>query len=303
MKEMMEELINSDDSKLKPVLDLRKELASAINEFDTAYANVMANPTDVSAMEALGKVSIDLMDVMERLKTLMPNAGTTIPNAGTTTPNVGETEQNTEAPIIEEETGSNAGTTIPDLTMLPQLQTGAKQALTALDGMIVSQFAEVNKSGLMKIEKFDDIFGIPKALEKAIKQLDDGIKQMQDALIMLSEQKDMLGTATDTINLEAAKAAMEIGTAAGDLSVASKALEDAKTALEDAKEQALESADMEGILTIETLSGLIVAQNFDMPAGYAYDNDTQYLIRVGESVKSVNELENLVLMDMGMDSV
>ena len=276
MKEMMEELINSDDSKLKPVLDLRKELASAINEFDTAYANVMANPTDVSAMEALGKASIDLMDVMERLKALMPNVGTTTPNAGTT---------------------------IPDLTMLPQLQTGAKQALTALDGMIVSQFAEVNKSGLMKIEKFDDIFGIPKALEKAIKQLDDGIKQMQDALIMLSEQKDMLGTATDTINLEAAKAAMEIGTAAGDLSVASKALEDAKTALEDAKEQALESADMEGILTIETLSGLIVAQNFDMPAGYAYDNDTQYLIRVGESVKSVDELENLDLMDMGMDSV
>ena len=46
-----------------------------------------------------------------------------------------------------------------------------------------------------------------------------------------------------------------------------------------------------------------MAQNFDMPAGYAYDNDTQYLIRVGEAVKSVDELENLVLMDMGMDSV
>ena len=60
---------------------------------------------------------------------------------------------------------------------------------------------------------------------------------------------------------------------------------------------------MEGILTLDTLSGLILAQNFDMPAGYAYDNDTQYLIRVGEAVKSVDELEDLVLMDMGMDSV
>ena len=186
--------------------------------------------------------------------------------------------------------------------MVQQLNT-AKAGLKAFDEGVLAGFAEVTKSGLIKVETFEDIFNIPKALDDAVKKLDDGIKQMQDALIMLSEQKDMLGTATDTINLEAAKAAMEIGTAAGDLSVASKALEDAKTALEDAKEQALESADMEGVLTIETLSGLIVAQNFDMPAGYAYDDDTQYLIRVGKAVKSVDELEDLVLMDMGMDSV
>ena len=126
---------------------------------------------------------------------------------------------------------------------------------------------------------------------------------MEDALEMLSEQKELLGTATDTINLEAAKAAIEIGTAAGDLSVAKKALEDAKEALKTAKDQALDSADMEKILTIETLSGLLLAQNFDMPAGYAYDGDTQYLIRIGEAVQSVEELEELVLMDMGMDSV
>lgn len=179
----------------------------------------------------------------------------------------------------------------------------AKAGLAEFDKQVLAQFAAVNQTGLVKIEKFEDIFKIPDALNKAVKQLDDGIAQIEDALIMLSEQKDMLGTATDTINLEAAKAAMEIGSTAGDLSVASKALEDAKTALEDAKEQALDAADMEGILTLDTLSGLILAQNFDMPAGYAYDNDTQYLIRVGEAVKSVDELEDLVLMDMGMDSV
>ena len=71
-------------------------------------------------------------------------------------------------------------------------------------------------------------------------------------------------------------------------------LEQAKAQLEAAKEQALDAADMEGILTIDTLSGLMIAQNFDMPAGYAYDGDTQYLIRIGEAVKSVEELEDLV---------
>ena len=178
-----------------------------------------------------------------------------------------------------------------------------KAGLAEFDKAVLAQFADVNKSGLVTVKTFDDIFKIPKALEKALKQLDDGIEQMEDALITLSEQKDLIGTATDTINLEAAKAAIEIGTASGDLSVASKALEDAKEALKSAKEQALEAADMEGILTIEMLSGLLVAQNFDMPAGYAYDGDTQYLIRVGEAVQNVDELEDLVLMDMGMDSV
>lgn len=179
----------------------------------------------------------------------------------------------------------------------------AKAGLEALDQGVLAGFAQVNQSGLVKVEKFEDIYKIVPALDTAIKTMEDGIQQMEDALIMLSEQKDMIGTATDTINLEAAKAAIEIGTAAGDLSVAKKALEDAKEALKTAKDQALDSADMEKILTIETLSGLLLAQNFDMPAGYAYDGDTQYLIRIGEAVQSVEELEDLVLMDMGMDSV
>lgn len=316
MRDMMAELIDSNDSELKPILDLRNDLADAIIKFDTAYANATANPTDNASMEALDTASTELTEVLDKFKSVMPNTGTTDSNTGITDSNTGATGSNTGATdsntgATDQKTGvtdQSVGTTMPgsgmpDLTMLTQLQTGAKQALTTLDNMIVSQFAAVNQSGLIKVEKFEDIYKIVPALDAAIKQLDDGIKQMQDALIMLSEQKDMLGTATDTINLEAAKAAMEIGSAAGDLSVASKALEDAKTQLESAKEQALESADMEGILTIDTLSGLILAQNFDMPAGYAYDNDTQYLIRVGEAVKSVDELEDLVLMDMGMDSV
>ena len=148
-----------------------------------------------------------------------------------------------------------------------------------------------------------DIPKIAPALENALKMMNDGIEQMEEALAMIEEQKNALQSGVDTLNLEAAKAAMEMGSAAAELAVASSTLEQAKTQLESAKEQALDAADMEGILTIDTLSGLILAQNFDMPAGYAYDNDTQYLIRVGEAVKSVDELEDLVLMDMGMDSV
>ena len=172
----------------------------------------------------------------------------------------------------------------------------------ALDDQILAYSKEFEALGI-SIKTADDIPKIAPALENALKMMNDGINQMEEALAMIEEQKNALQSGVDTLNLEAAKAAMEMGSAAAELAVASSTLEQAKTQLESAKEQALDAADMEGILTIDTLSGLILAQNFDMPAGYAYDNDTQYLIRVGEAVKSVDELEDLVLMDMGMDSV
>ena len=290
MKKLMDEQFAKDG----PMDQLKAQRTALVN----AIAAVEATPT-AETVDSL----------MEVLIAMMPE-GTEIPGLGAGTPGTGTEIPETGAGITDTEMGDlEAVPEPPEMPVVtPEMQAAvllpkAKEALAQFDNTVLAQFAEVNKSGLVSVKTFDDIFKIPKALEKALKQLDDGIEQMEDALIMLSEQKDMIGTATDTINLEAAKAAIEIGTASGDLSVASKALEDAKEALKNAKEQALESADMEGILTIEMLSGLLVAQNFDMPAGYAYDDDTQYLIRVGEAVQNVDELENLVLMDMGMDSV
>ena len=290
MKKLMDEQFAKDG----PMDQLKAQRTALVN----AIAAVEAIPTAET-----------VASLMEVLIAMMPE-GTEIPGLGAGTPGTGTEIPETGAGITETEMGDlEAVAEPPEMPVVtPEMQAAvllpkAKEALAQFDNTVLAQFAEVNKSGLVSVKTFDDIFKIPKALEKALKQLDDGIEQMEDALIMLSEQKDMIGTATDTINLEAAKAAIEIGTASGDLSVASKALEDAKEALKNAKEQALESADMEGILTIEMLSGLLVAQNFDMPAGYAYDDDTQYLIRVGEAVQNVDELENLVLMDMGMDSV
>lgn len=40
-----------------------------------------------------------------------------------------------------------------------------------------------------------------------------------------------------------------------------------------------------------------------MPAGYVNENKKQYLVRVGDEVSSVEELENLVLVDVGMDGI
>lgn len=177
------------------------------------------------------------------------------------------------------------------------------KAWEALDKQLLEYASKLNETGMMEIKTSEDLDKIKPALEEALKLMDDGILQMEEGMKTIETKKNEIQGAIDTLNSEAAKAAMEMGPAAAELSTAASALEQAKTSLEEAKETALNSADMTGILTVDTLSGLIVAQNFDMPAGYAYDDDTQYLIRIGEAVKSVDELEDLVLMDMGMESV
>ena len=75
-------------------------------------------------------------------------------------------------------------------------------------------------------------------------------------------------------------------------------LNDAYDNYEKSRKEALENANLDSLLNMSTLSGMITAQNFDMPAGYikAGDgSDDQWLLRVGEDFKSVDELEGILL--------
>lgn len=73
-------------------------------------------------------------------------------------------------------------------------------------------------------------------------------------------------------------------------------LDSAKKKLEDSKKATLENANIDALVTMDTLSGLITAQNFSMPAGYVDDkSDNQWLVEVGENFKTKKQLSNLVL--------
>lgn len=73
--------------------------------------------------------------------------------------------------------------------------------------------------------------------------------------------------------------------------------------LEESREDAYDKADMNGILTVETVEGLLQAQNFSMPAGYVTEEGISYLIRVGDKPESVEELKKMPLMNLEMDGV
>lgn len=128
-----------------------------------------------------------------------------------------------------------------------------------------------------------------KQLEDALKQIESGEVSLEDALAELNSQK-----LTATIEIAAAKAQIQSG---------KTQLEDAEEQLEDQKDSAYEQADADTIITIDTIEGLLTAQNFSMPAGYVTEDGIDYLIRVGDSFEDTDSLEKLVLMDMNIDGV
>lgn len=73
--------------------------------------------------------------------------------------------------------------------------------------------------------------------------------------------------------------------------------------IESQKQAAIDSADMTGVITQENVSAILNAQNFRMPAGYVTDNRAKILVSVGDKIKDIKEMENLVLFDLGIDGL
>ncbi|MCR4690273.1 MAG: efflux RND transporter permease subunit [Lachnospiraceae bacterium] len=106
--------------------------------------------------------------------------------------------------------------------------------------------------------------------------------------------------------VEAGKILAAAGFGAGEAKIASglmqiengeKQLEQAQKQLDESRENALKSANLDALLTVETLSNMIKAQNFDMPAGYIkLDADQQLLVKVGDEFNAVSQIEDMLLV-------
>ena len=178
----------------------------------------------------------------------------------------------------------------------------AKEGLATANAEIAKQFAPLSALGVT-VSTYEDLPTALGVVSQTITQINAGIAAIDEGLKQVEDGKISLAEGLDVLNANANLAALQFATNSATLATTAASLEDAKGNLETTKESALEGADLNGILTIDTINGLLTAQNFDMPAGYAKDGDDSYLVRVGEKVSTIDELENLVLIDMGMEDI
>ncbi len=108
-----------------------------------------------------------------------------------------------------------------------------------------------------------------KSLDIIYKTLEDTIKAMDNVPEMMGGFSTALGQFSQQ-QLDAFTAFTE---AANMLREYEEQFMEAQQYYEEAKQKALSSADVSKQLDIETLSTLIYAQNFSMPAGYIADKD------------------------------
>ncbi len=129
--------------------------------------------------------------------------------------------------------------------------------------------------------------------------------EIQTAKMVLDQVNQSVQQAVDGYTqLEAGKitAAVTFGTMSAQMISGESALESAlaqlkegETALKNARETALENANLDALLNMNTLSQMIYAQNFSMPAGYIYEGENQYLLKVGDEFASIEELKDALL--------
>lgn len=88
------------------------------------------------------------------------------------------------------------------------------------------------------------------------------------------------------------------------LSEARTQIESGLKQIQEAYKKVDEQTDLGGLLSISTVSGLLTAQNFSMPAGYIDDDSgISYMVSVGQKFESSGELEDMVLFDLGLEGV
>ena len=88
------------------------------------------------------------------------------------------------------------------------------------------------------------------------------------------------------------------------LSQAKSQIESGLKQLREAYDKVESQTDLGGFLSITTVSGLLTAQNFSMPAGYIDDNSgVSYMVSVGQKFENSTELENMVLFDLGLEGI
>lgn len=165
--------------------------------------------------------------------------------------------------------------------------------------------------GVLEDTDIDDIVGgFITDPDGTLKKLNDDLKTLQGSMEKLMKalksghlRAQVEGDVSDLL-VELMDGMTQMTGAELQLSEAKAQIESGLKQIQAAYDKVAEQTDLGGLLSISTVSGLLTAQNFSMPAGYIDDNSgISYMVSVGQKFESSGELEDMVLFDLGLDGV
>lgn len=143
-----------------------------------------------------------------------------------------------------------------------------------------------------------------------LKKLNDNLKTLQGSMEKLMRELEsgrlraqVEGDVSDLL-VQLMDGLTQMTGAELQLSEARTQIESGLKQIQEAYKKVAEQTDLGGILSISTISGLLTAQNFSMPAGYIDDDSgVSYMVSVGQKFESSGELADMVLFDLGLEGV
>ena len=177
---------------------------------------------------------------------------------------------------------------VSSLNSLQVEKAGVQAAVSAAE-------AELKKSGVSYTDIEKAKIEAAAGFGAASAQISSGQSALNSAQTTIDSNKESLNSAQD-----------QITEGWDSIADAKKQLADGwdqyNTSLENfevQKAEALRNANADQLVNMQTLSQLIYAQNFAMPAGYLDDaEDYSWLLKIGSNYESVDELSNIVLTNI-----
>ncbi len=230
-------------------------------------------------------------------------------NAMNTTPNMSEEEKQLRQTIADDEAAMTANNEKIQANLAiiadPDADEEAKAAATAenetltaanlelaqrltennqrLAQLVAQRTEDQLRQGVDEMEKtiqdIENFLNDPNRFDSLGNQISGGVESMLDGVLLMTEG-----------NVQ--------------LKLAMQQIEEGETQLAQTRKQVLEQLDLNGMLSVAMIQQLLTAQDFSMPAGYIDDNDgISYMVSVGNEITTTQELEDMVLFDLGIDGM
>ena len=274
---------------------LANEISSAKTQLDTQKIQLYTSASDIEAQIPILESSITgLAAAIDGLQKVYDGAKQAEEKTESLNSVLSLVENGT---MNEEQFKESTGMTVYEA----KAQLAQQQAqIEALNQQLAGQSAILSAYGV-KALNVDEIPAAIETLAGMKAQTEVGLATLQEAKSQIESGKVTIDEAMTTLNRSEIMGSLQLAEGQTQMSMGLSGIEEAEKQIAEQKEAAKSAADLNKVLSISTLEQLLVAQNFAMPVGNAMGEDGQYLVKIGDAISSPEDLQDLVLLDLGMD--
>lgn len=163
----------------------------------------------------------------------------------------------------------------------------------------ITSYADLEKAKMEAASTFGSAYAqiasADSQLEMLREQLENGQDQINDAYDQIMDGYDQIDDGYDQIR----EGQDKINDGWDSYNDAVQQFNDGLAQFEVQRQEALKKANSDELISLQTLSQLIYAQNFDMPVGYIDDpEDNSWLLKLGKEFESIEEIKNAPLVKL-----